>query len=435
MNPSLNREGIQSRSHKCLETPEETITKTDAGNAKTLRTSGIIAVPTPKPEDRKHMLRILFPIALIGISNCVLAQQQLTENWELQLENQALPQSICADQRNPNVFYACLKKGGLGIYRLSGPKRDSPIQIARVTTNQLGGLDVMDAVVRKDSIFLALGDLFKRSGYAGLAVLSVKDPANPKLLSIWKSEQELEGSAVVRVKNNLAFMGMMKHGVTMFDISNPNQIRKLSTILPDVNFPKKNPGRIQHPNARGMHVERNYLYVAYDAGGLRVVDISNPKRPTEVARYINRPMIGKQQAYNNIVVDKGIAYIGVDYAGVEILDVRNPRAPKQIGWWNPWDADTLKNLWFNSPGHINQVKLDPKNKLLYVSAGDSELQVLNVANPKQPRLVARVGEPKNKRGVWGLALTKDSVLLTYIRAVVPFQGHWTGIKSVARVRN
>ena len=143
-----------------------------------------------------------------------------------------------------------------------------------------------------------------------------------------------------------------------FDVANSSSIRHLSTFQPDVDSPRKNPGLIQHPNACGLAIRGRLLFVANDAGGLRVLDMKDRTQPREIGRYINAAMARKQQAYNNIVIQGDRAYIAIDYAGLEIVDISNHRNIRQLGWWNPWDAHTLKNLWFNSPGHTNQLKLD-----------------------------------------------------------------------------
>jgi hypothetical protein len=224
----------------------------------------------------------------------------------------------------------------------------------------------------------------------------------------------------------------MTQGVMIFDVSRPEKIEHVSTFQPDIHFPRKNPGKVQHPNARGLALRENLLYVAYDAGGLRVLDVSDKKRPREVGRYLNPQMAKRPQAYNNLVIDRNLAYVAVDYAGLEILDIRNPRDIRQVGWWNPWQAGTAKNNWFNSPGHTNQIALDARKNLAYLSAGDSELQVVDVSDPARPRLAARFGRTKDKLAVWGLTVSPDRVYLTYIQALSPFQGTWSGIKAVKR---
>ena len=105
---------------------------------------------------------------------------------------------------------------------------------------------------------------------------------------------------------------------------------------------------------------------------------------------------------------------------------------RQVGWWNPWDAHTFSNLWINSPGHTNQLVVDARRKLVYLSAGDSELQVVDVSKPQNPRLVQSFGQPENKLGVWGLAVAPDYIYLTYIKTIVPFQSTWSGVKALRR---
>jgi hypothetical protein len=144
------------------------------------------------------------------------------------------------------------------------------------------------------------------------------------------------GSASVLVDGDYAYLGAMDEGVFIFEFSDVRDIHLLGTIQPDVDFPKPDPNRIQHPNARGMAIHGETLLVAYDAGGLRVVDVSDKKRPREIGRYINTRMLGKQQAYNNVVLEWPTAYVALDYCGLEVLDVRDPTAIRQVGWWNPW---------------------------------------------------------------------------------------------------
>lgn len=70
--------------------------------------------------------------------------------------------------------------------------------------------------------------------------------------------------------------------------------------------------------------------------------------------------------------------------------------------------------------------------LAYLSAGGSELQVIDIADAAHPRQVASYGRREDKVGVWGLTISADRVYLAYITAVIPFQGTWSGIKAVQR---
>lgn len=346
--------------------------------------------------------------------------------WELETPN-ALPQAACTDAQGEHLFVA-LKTGGVAILRLRGDR--VPKLVAKIPRHQLGGLEAMNLFRRQHLLFIALGNFFAKGRPAGLAIIDVSNPSRAKVTSVWKSDEPMRGSAVVVVDRTTAYLGGMSHGVLTFDVRDPNAIKHLATYQPDIHFPQKNPNSIQHPNARGMAIHGNLLYVAYDAGGLRVLNVRNPKQPREIARYINPKMKGKAQAYNNIVLDGTKAYIAIDYAGLEVVDIAKPTKIRQLGWWNPWQAGTVKNVWVNSPGHTNQILFDKQRKQVYLSAGDSELRVINVANSQAPVGLGGYGEPKNKLGVWGLAARKKQVYLCYIKTAIPFRGTWSGIKAV-----
>lgn len=378
----------------------------------------------------KRVLFIACVLVVVSLGPARAAEPNLT--WEYATPKY-LPMAIIADQLDRPFLYVALKDGGLRVLDSSNPKA-APRELAKIEKESVRQLDVMNLAQSGKLLFMALGGHFAAEGTnkAGMAIVSVADPRKPKLLSVWESKEKLKGGAVVVTDGKFAYLGAMSAGVMTFDVSDPSAIKHLSTFQPDIHFPRRNPGRVQYPNARGLAIRGDELFVAYDAGGLRALDVSDRERPREIGRYINEALIRKQQAYNNILIDGNTAYIAIDYAGLEIVDIANPRKIRQIGRWNPWDADTNKNLWFNSPGHTNQLALDHKRNLVYLSAGDSELMIVDVADPHSPKTAGQYGKQKNKLGVWGMTISKDQVYLTYIKAFIPFRGTWTGIKAVTR---
>lgn len=382
-------------------------------------------------------LRCWSLVGLWSVSASILAAQDSGKGlgFKLTWEHptpQEFPQGLVYDVLKRPLLHVAMKNGGLQILDLSS-KTAPPKVVAKLGIEQFANLHVMHLTQRGEYLYLALGDFFNASGATtGLAVVSVKNPRQAKVTALWKSAETLTGSAAVVVDGKYAYLGAMKQGVMIFDISKPNKIEHISAFRPEIDFPRKNPTKVQHPNARGLFLQGNLLYVAYDAGGLRILDVSDKKKPKEIGRYANKGMAKKQEAFNDVIVDKGLAYLPCDYAGLEIVDVRNPRDIRPVGWWNPWEAHLLKSLWFNSAGHTNQIALDTKKKLAYLSAGGSELQVIDVSNPARLRLASEYRTPKGKQGVWGLTISADRVYLTYITAIIPFQGTWAGIKAVER---
>ncbi len=369
-------------------------------------------------------------VAALSIAPSVRADSKpLARAWEYETKG-SLPQAAAVDQKDRKHLFVALKSGGLAVLKLGGAN-EPPKEVARVAGLALGNLDAMNLAQRGDLLFVALGDFFAAKGaHAGLAVVNVANPAAPKVLGLWTSPQPVKGAAVVAVDATYAYLGAMTEGVMIFDINTPAKIKHVSTFQPDVNFPRAKPNAVQHPNARGMAVAGDRLYLAYDAGGLRVLDVTDRAKPKEIGRYTNAAMMKKQQAYNNVVLDGDLLYAAIDYAGLELLNVKNPAQIKQVGWWNPWEADTLKNLWFNSGGHTNQLALDKKQKLVFLSAGKSELQVVDLSAPAKPVLARHYATEKAERGAWGVTLADDVAYLTYVQAVIPFKGTWSGVVAV-----
>ena len=342
--------------------------------------------------------------------------------------------SIATDEPGRPYLYVAQFGAGLVVLDVTAPG-ERPRKVAQIARPQLGQLDAMYVVRQGRYLYLALGNFFgAQAARAGLAVVDVTDPRAPRVLSLWISEQPLGGSATVLVDGDNAYLGAMEAGVFILDVADKAAVRLVATILPDIDFPVVDPTPVGHPNARGTAIHGGSLFVAYDAGGLRVVDVSDRDHPRETARYINPGMSGKQQAYNHVVLDWPYAYVSLDYCGMEVLDVRDTSKIRQVAWWNPWECDSRSNLWFNSPGHTNQLELDAGGNRVYLSAGDSEVQVLDVSNPARPRLSARFGRPKDGQGTWGLTLGDESVYLSYGTTLIPFRSTWSGIRALSRPR-
>lgn len=382
---------------------------------------------------RWSLLRLVLLVGMsFSLPDSVVAESKLLQPaWELELRGDT-PQGIIADAKGRPYLFATLKTGGFAVLK-TGRGMEAAQVVSRIAKHELSGLDAMHLTQRGNRVYVALGDLFAARGdKAGLAVIDVATPAVPKLLGSWTSPKVENGSAVIVADDHHAYLGAMSTGVMIFHVEQPERIQHVSTFRPDPNFPRANPNSVQRPNARGLVLDGNRLFVAYDAGGIRVLDITKRDQPREVGRYVNAGMGQKQQAYNNLILDGDRLYAAIDYAGLEILDVKRSDAIRQVGWWNPWQAQTLQNVWFNSAGHTNQLEFDPKRRLVYLSAGDSELQVVDVSKPDRPLLVQHLGTTRDGRGTWGVTLGHDMIYLTYMPAVVPFRGNWSGIVAVRR---
>jgi len=368
----------------------------------------------------KPIKSVVYAAALTILSYGTTQAKDMNENWR-HGTGWHLPLSVAVKDAPKPILFVTQKTGGVKILRDRNNK--IPKHLATIHRRDIGEMDAMNVVYEGNTLYISLGDHFRTGTHAGLAIVDVTKPRKPKVLSVWKSPRPSSGSSEIVVDKGFAYLGSMKAGVHILDVRSVEKPKLVSTFQPDVHFPKPNPNSVAHPNARGLDVVGNLLFVAYDAGGLRVVDISNKSLPIEVGRYINSGTGKKQQAYNKVLVQGNLAYVTVDYCGLEVIDVSVPNAIRQLAWWNPWNCETNANTWFNSPGHTNQIALDKKKNRLYMSAGDSELIEMDVSTATEPRLIKIYGEVKDGQGA-------DTAYLTYIRTFIPFSGKWAGVRAV-----
>lgn len=330
-------------------------------------------------------------------------------------------------------LYVAAKAKGLFIYNLAN--LSLPAFTASVAVSAFANLDVNSITQSGNYIYLALGDIFNASSQkSGMAIVDVSSPANPVVKSVYSFTAN-SGAASVAVDGNYAYLAAMQNGVLVLDIGNKSSIQLVSQYKPNVNFPVNNPGNsdLLKINARNIAAKNNILFLCYDAGGVRVLNATNKNSLKETGRYSNTLLNNRPRAYNNLALNDTLAYVATDYCGMEILNIKDTAAIKRIGWWNPWNCETTGNTWFNSPGHTNELEFDPQCNTVFMSAGKSDMMVVNVNNPAAPDSCSQFGLKTDSVGTWGLGRYKNQIYLAYISTwplFTPFRSEWSGIKIV-----
>ncbi|MBK7560495.1 MAG: hypothetical protein IPQ06_09720 [Chitinophagaceae bacterium] len=335
----------------------------------------------------------------------------------------AITLTMLHDQQNRPYLYVANKEAGLKIYDITDLKK--PRLAAIVPTSLFASLHVMNLAQDGNYVYLAIGNHFNNKQSSGMAIVDVSNPTGPVFLSYWTLNKSGGGSGVIKVQDNYAFLGAMGNGLLILDITDKTRIKFVSQFIPAINYPDPNPKKSLY-NARGMEVKNDLVYLCYDAGGLRLINTKDKTKPVEIGRYSNPVMNGLPRAYNNVVVDDSLAYITADYCGMEILNIKNPAGIKSVGWWNPYGCP--RNNWFSSPVHANEIAYNKDCKLVFISTGKSDLDVINVANPVYPVLCKEFGGAGNKMGTWGVSIYKEQAFLSYTCSVIPFSSNWTGVR-------
>ncbi|MBK9247531.1 MAG: T9SS type A sorting domain-containing protein [Ignavibacteria bacterium] len=326
-------------------------------------------------------------------------------------------------------LYVANKEAGLKVYEITA--LTAPTLLATVPTSALGNLDVMHLTQNGNFLYLALGNSFTNPQQGGMAIIDVTTPAQPVVMDYFIVPGSSSGGGIVKTEGTIAYLGAMQSGLVVLDVTDKQDIKFVSQVIPSIQFP-----RVPNPNpnlynARGMEVKNSIVYLCYDAGGVRIINCTNKQAPVETGRWCNPIMykpLNHPKAYNNIILDDTLAYVAVDYAGMEVLSIKDTTAISLVGWWNPYNAPS--NNWFTSPVHANEMHYIPSMKRVFLSTGKSDMVVVDVTNPKLPDSCTIYGGESNGLGTWGIGLHKNQLYLSYICALVPFVSNWTGVKII-----
>lgn len=313
------------------------------------------------------------------------------------------------DRRPSKPFlYSANLELGLGIYDISNPNAIATVQDYGIAN--FDNLDVAAIQQRGNSLFVGLGDFHVNTNAAtGLAILDISNPAMPVVTSIWDSTVYKHGITHLTVSGNYAYLATMKDGIIILNVSDEHHIRFESSLQLDLNFPS--PSSNAH-NARGLALKNDTLYVSFDRGGLRAVDVSDKKHPKEVYKYINSDLnASAAAAYNDVVIKEHYAFVAVDYCGLEVVDIGTiPFQPVQ--WYNPWGCNFTN--WSGAAIHTNELVLANSDSLLFVSAGQSDLLVFDVTNPLNTHKIGAYTYINDTLASNGLDVYQNRVSLSFL---------------------
>ncbi|MBK7667463.1 MAG: T9SS type A sorting domain-containing protein [Sphingobacteriaceae bacterium] len=376
---------------------------------------------------------LLFLFTLNLHSQCLIPAT-LTKQGEKAMTTPILNHNMSArrdSSASKPYLYVAAKAQGLQIYNISS--LSLPVFAASVAVSALNNLDVNSVTQSGNYLFLALGDIFSKTAQnSGMAIVNITNPNSPTVTSVY-TFSATSGTGFVAVEGSYAYLAAMQNGLIVLDVTNKSAPVFVSRIIPNVNFPKNAPNatELDKINARSMVVKNSIVYLCYDAGGLRIINATTKTNLKETGRYSNPALLTRPRAYNNLVLNDSLVYVACDYAGMEVLKIKDTANISLTGWWNPWNAHLTSNTWFNSPGHTNEIEFDAGCKMLFMSAGKSDLMAVSVANPALPDSCSQYGSKLDSSGTWGLGKYQNQIYLCYISTwplYIPFRSEWSGVK-------
>ena len=328
------------------------------------------------------------------------------------------------DQHSPGFLYAANMERGIGVYDI----RQAGLieEVVRLDTALFNGLDVSNIRQVGSDLFAALGDFQSEDHNTGLAIVDVQNPEMPVVTAVWDTVAFRNGVSHLLVRDGYAYLSIMNDGLLILDVSNRSDIRFVSHLPLDPNFPSPSSG--QHHQARGLTFRNDSLWVTFDRGGLRVVDVRDKANPEEVYQYINTDLnTVAAAAYNDVVIKDNYAFISVDYCGLEIIDIsRFPYTVVQ--WYNPWGCNGLN--WDKAELHLNELKIVHNEELLFVSGGNTELQVFDISDPESTTLLTSYGRLDDREAAYGMDVIDGKAALAMVKLFfnIPYIGDFGGIR-------
>lgn len=296
-----------------------------------------------------------------------------------------------------NFAYQSMGMYGLLIVDISNPSMPVAVQ-----TNQVVGY-ISGIAVSGNYVYVT-------SGCAGTKVLDVSDPLNPVLkreipgLAYQFYDVAVVGSRLylAGAVNNCQFGSAVAGEFWIMSISSP----ATPVLLASVHF---------NQEALKVAVEEPYALVAVYGSGVNIFDVTNPVEPKKVGTF------GVRYPYD-LVVSNRLAYLGDDTERFRIVDFQTPAHPVELLSTNMsaeviilhsndvyiasqegFEARPLANFdlplgGYETTGQCLGISIDGSNA--YLSNSKKGLQILDVTNPSQPRIIGQSDDCKSTISSW-----------------------------------
>ncbi len=243
------------------------------------------------------------------------------------------------------------RKNGIVVFDASDPCH--PRAISQYTETVTGG--VHSSYVSQRHVYLT------DDATGSMRVIDIRDPAKPKEVARWQTEQTEAGRYVhdVAVTDGLAYLSYWNDGLIILDVGNgvkggsPESPKLVSQYKYDLNETYARVDQLYGLGPRGTHTawrHGNYVFVGDEVyaskpakgladgndltfGRLHVIDVSDLEKPKEVAWY--EPTDG---GVHNVWVEGDTLYLGNYQGGARALDISGElkgdllRQGREISW-------------------------------------------------------------------------------------------------------
>jgi hypothetical protein len=273
----------------------------------------------------------------------------------------------------------------------------------------------------------------------GVWAISLRDPAKPRPLASFAKfpgsdgEDVWVGSVKTRAfRGDLAVVGLQRcsrqsagfAGLALYDVSDPDRPRELGRLATGVVSGVHEVGVVQRPDGRVLAlaaVPYSFNLSQGRRGDLRIIDVTDPRRPREVADWDVRrdgpaeargQLAARRDVFDHSAwpFDKGNKLFASFWAaGVQFLDISDPAAPRLIGQTPYRPEDGYRGAhsgWFNEDETLF-VQNDETMMALRSGSGTSWTfqRVFDTSSLERPRLLSTFATESAVPGKDGRAAT------------------------------
>lgn len=246
------------------------------------------------------------------------------------VSNPATPRKVAEVAPTGDVLYRSWVKGqtlyvssyreGVLVYDVSNPA--APKRVTAIPESSVQGWGLW---VDGDRLYMMspypTGEVY---------IYDVSKPTQPALLSRYYVEESIVGSGEIPVEgvvaNNRLYIGHWHYGLAVADVSNPSSPTTL--------------GHYGYDNATSRAVavgaigDRMIAFESSEGWGskIRALDVTDPAHISEVGRFEMRA----ESTVGGLTLVGSRLYVAHTQDGLRILDMSNPSTPRQVAYYNTW---------------------------------------------------------------------------------------------------
>jgi hypothetical protein len=233
--------------------------------------------------------------------------------------------------------------------------------------------DITSICTSNDTIYIA------DFSHPKIIAINVTDIENPTQISTIQNYTTIGNSwkalayKTTMDSDNLLYCSDYRLGLFCFNVTNSSDIVLIGSF--DTNC-----------KTTAITVDSDYVYLCsrregpYYPSRLEIISIANKSKPVLVGKHDFQ-----KDTLRHIVVSSGLAFLSLAAGGLVIMNISNPAQPMLLGSYDHnATVGFFENLWYDST-----------TQLVYITHPYYDLLIINCSNPTTPTLVStfEIGEP------------------------------------------